>query len=74
MRMGRPVGGVYQRFQSAVDPLEAVAGSSIFLAQVSFGDQMFDAVVDTGSSDTWIAQTGFDCINPATNALQSESY
>jgi Eukaryotic aspartyl protease len=44
-----------------------------FLAEVSFGDQTFDAILDTGSSDTWLIQTGFVCYDPSSGAQVDES-
>lgn len=34
-----------------------------FLANVEFGRESFQAVVDTGSSDTWLVGTGFQCVD-----------
>ena len=31
------------------------------LTKLSFGNQSFDVLVDTGSSDTWLVSTGFTC-------------
>jgi len=45
-----------------------------FLAQISFGDQTFDAILDSGSSDTWLIQTGFTCYDPSSGAQVDESY
>jgi hypothetical protein len=35
----------------------------IFTTQVQFGTETFEQIVDTGSSDTWMIETGFTCIN-----------
>ncbi|KAJ6544502.1 aspartic peptidase domain-containing protein [Mycena capillaripes] len=34
-----------------------------YLVPVTIGDQDFFVIVDTGSSDTWLAQKGFACFN-----------
>jgi hypothetical protein len=36
----------------------------IHMTSIKFGDQEFLAAIDTGSSDTWIAGTGYKCNNP----------
>lgn len=45
----------------------------IFIANVSFGSQTFEAVVDTGSSDTWLVEAGFTCVNLTDNATLTEA-
>jgi hypothetical protein len=32
-----------------------------YLLPITFGDQTLDAEIDTGSSDTWLIQSGFQC-------------
>lgn len=31
--------------------------------KISFGGEDFFVIIDTGSSDTWLAQTGFQCLD-----------
>ena len=45
----------------------------VFFAPITVGDQTFQVIVDTGSSDTWLVRTGFQCVNSSTNANVSES-
>lgn len=33
-----------------------------FLTDITLGSQSFPVIIDTGSSDTWIAATGFTCV------------
>ncbi|KAJ9652439.1 hypothetical protein H2198_008309 [Neophaeococcomyces mojaviensis] len=47
-------------------------GSS-FLAEITLGSQTFLSVVDTGSSDTWIARSDFTCVDIITNATKPQS-
>jgi hypothetical protein len=47
--------------------LLSIAGGSVFLAPVTVGGQDFRVVVDTGSSDPWLATIGFECLDPVTN-------
>lgn len=35
-----------------------------FVAGVAIGDQTFDLILDTGSSNTWVAGTGYNCDAP----------
>lgn len=44
----------------------AIAGGSAFLAPVTVGGQQFHMVIDTGSSDPWLADKNFTCIDPTT--------
>ncbi|KAL8716451.1 MAG: hypothetical protein Q9220_000358 [cf. Caloplaca sp. 1 TL-2023] len=34
-----------------------------YYTNITFGPQTFEAIVDTGSSDTWLVQTGFQCVD-----------
>ncbi|KAL8869844.1 MAG: hypothetical protein Q9174_003965 [Haloplaca sp. 1 TL-2023] len=51
------------------DPLNGTIGLAalrpfkdvLYYTNVTFGTQTFQAVVDTGSSDTWLVQSGFHC-------------
>ncbi|KAL8965454.1 MAG: hypothetical protein Q9183_003844 [Haloplaca sp. 2 TL-2023] len=56
------------------DPLNGTLGLAalrpfkdvLYYTNITFGDQSFQAVVDTGSSDTWLVRSGFDCANVQT--------
>ncbi|KAL8946423.1 MAG: hypothetical protein Q9222_007184 [Ikaeria aurantiellina] len=37
-----------------------------YFTNITFGTETFEAVVDTGSSDTWLVQTGFQCVDVGT--------
>jgi hypothetical protein len=43
-------------------------GGRIYIANVTIGGQRFALVTDTGSSDTWVATTQFQCEDPDTGA------
>lgn len=43
-----------------------------FATNITFGEQTFQTIVDTGSSDTWAVATGFQCLNITTGELISE--
>ena len=44
-----------------------------FATNVSFGAQQFVAIVDTGSSDTWLVESGFTCVNITDNSTLTEA-
>jgi hypothetical protein len=39
---------------------------SIYLTTMKIGGETFKLVIDTGSSDTWVAKTGFQCVSVRT--------
>lgn len=43
------------------------ATGSSFLAPITIGAQNFNVIVDTGSSDTWVARSDFTCVDVVTN-------
>lgn len=59
--------------QTGNTSIQAVLGGSVYLAPITVGGQTFNVVIDTGSSDTWLIDSDFDCINPSTGASRSES-
>jgi len=48
--------------------------SEEFATNVTFGDQTFEFIVDTGSSDTWVIETGFACVDVETEEPETEDY
>ncbi|KAL8670808.1 MAG: hypothetical protein Q9168_004669 [Polycauliona sp. 1 TL-2023] len=36
-------------------------GNLVYTTNITFGKQTFEAIVDTGSSDTWLVESGFRC-------------
>lgn len=50
--------------QSGTTPLSHVLGGNVFLASVIVGGQDFKVVIDTGSSDPWLAHAEFTCFDP----------
>ncbi|KAI4237919.1 MAG: hypothetical protein LQ349_001486 [Xanthoria aureola] len=52
------------------DPINANVGSAmlkglgdiLYTTNITFGSQSFEAIVDTGSSDTWAVQSGYRCV------------
>lgn len=37
--------------------------SEEYIASIEFAGQPFEVIVDTGSSDTWLVQSGFTCVD-----------
>ena len=68
LRKGYQVNGVY-----GVSPLIAINQGQTFLTDIDFAAQSFEAIVDTGSSDTWIVGTGFQCEDFFSGANVTES-
>ncbi|KAH8895370.1 acid protease [Thozetella sp. PMI_491] len=46
----------------------------VFDVEVLLGGEPFSLLVDTGSSDTWVVQTGFSCINATDNSKLPEAH
>jgi hypothetical protein len=44
---------------------------SVFYTPIKFGDQTFNVLVDTGSSDTWLLAEGAQCFNFTSGAMVS---
>ncbi|KAG9239992.1 aspartic peptidase domain-containing protein [Calycina marina] len=44
-----------------------------FATNITFGSQTFEVIVDTGSSDTWVVETGFACVDIETEAPLTEA-
>ena len=51
----------------------SILGGSVFLAPVTVGGQEFKVVIDTGSSDPWLAETGFQCVDYITDEYIDEA-
>ncbi|KAM0723746.1 hypothetical protein Q7P37_000736 [Cladosporium fusiforme] len=51
----------------------AIAGGSVFLAPITIGGQEFNVVIDTGSSDPWIATKDFECYDRYTGEALEEA-
>lgn len=54
-------------------PIQAVLAGSVYLAPITVGGQDFNVVIDTGSSDTWLIDSNFECIDPDTGSTRDES-
>jgi hypothetical protein len=44
-----------------------------FATSITIGTQKFEVIIDTGSSDTWVVEEGFECVDIATDAEEPES-
>lgn len=54
-------------------PLLSVSGGQVFLANVAVGGKRYSVVIDTGSSDPWLARTGYQCYDPYDDRLLAQS-
>lgn len=59
--------------QNGTTPIEIVAGGQVFSAEVLVGGQEYSVVIDTGSSDPWLATTDFICHDVFTHAEQDQA-
>ncbi|KAJ7226970.1 acid protease [Mycena pura] len=50
-------------------PLTGADFEEEYITNVTVGDQHFSLIVDTGSSDTWIVQKGFTCLDLSGNPV-----
>ena len=39
-----------------------------FFTSITFGNFTFDTIIDTGSSDAWVVEAGFQCVNVTNDA------
>ncbi|KAH7397354.1 aspartic peptidase domain-containing protein, partial [Pyrenochaeta sp. MPI-SDFR-AT-0127] len=49
-------------------------GGRVYMTDVTLAGQIFTLVIDTGSSDTWVASSSFQCLNPSTLSPISPQY
>jgi hypothetical protein len=54
---------IIKRQDTPSTPLISSAGGSEYLIDITVGTQAVKAIVDTGSSDTWLIQKGFRCVD-----------
>ena len=70
IQLNRKADGLYQ--YGVTDLTEEFEGEE-YITGISFGTESFQVIVDTGSSDTWLAETGFACVNITTGASLTEA-
>ncbi|KAI0344446.1 acid protease [Trametopsis cervina] len=58
-----------QRGRSQTASLSGAAGDQEYVTEITIGDQKFQAIVDTGSSDTWLANKGYKCFDLSDNPV-----
>ncbi|KUJ18547.1 acid protease [Mollisia scopiformis] len=54
--------------------LESLFIGEEFATNITFGTETFESIVDTGSSDTWVVESGFECVDVETSAPETEAY
>jgi hypothetical protein len=52
-----------QRDAVHIAPITTAANDNVYLVPISFGEQSFLSVLDTGSSDTWLVGADYECID-----------
>jgi len=73
IRSGNHVDGIYSRLRNGTADLLSVGVGSVFLAPLDAGGQTFYVVIDTGSSDTWLINNEYTCVNPRNSSVIDES-
>lgn len=63
-REARSFGADSLRRRSSTAQVYSTDGNNQFSTNIKFGSESFKVVIDTGSSDTWLAGNGFQCLNP----------
>jgi len=54
--------------------LESLFIGEEFATNITFGTETFESIVDTGSSDTWLVESGFQCVDLDSGADETEAY
>ena len=65
------ISGTYANGSSSV--LTSLELGEEFATPITIGTQTFEVIVDTGSSDTWVVEAGFECIDFETGKKTTES-
>ena len=63
--------GTYANGSSSV--LTSLELGEEYATPITIGTQSFEVIVDTGSSDTWVVESGFECLNFETGKKTTES-
>jgi hypothetical protein len=64
---------VLTKLQNGTADLLSINAGSVFLAPLNAGGETFYVVIDTGSSDTWLVNNEFTCVDPDDSAVIDES-
>jgi hypothetical protein len=48
-------------------------GGRVYMTNITVNDVIYTLVIDTGSSDTWIASTSFQCVSRLTQSILAQS-
>ena len=65
-------GDTVTKRQTASGSLTAALGGQEYLVSIEWAGESYTAILDTGSSDTWLIQSGFTCLD-ANGQQQSDS-
>ena len=56
------------RTRQVPDGVKSLVGGLAFSTEVTIGNEQFQLIVDTGSSDTWVAGSDVQCVSVTTGA------
>lgn len=63
-RVRKELNGVYSpTISEDEEHLQAVLSGSEYIGEITFGEQTVSVVIDSGSSDTWLASDSFVCVD-----------
>jgi hypothetical protein len=61
------------KLQNGTADLLSINAGSVFVAPLDAGGETFYVVIDTGSSDTWLINNEYTCVDPTDSAVIDES-
>jgi len=64
---------VLTRLKNGTIDLLSINAGSVFLAPLNAGGETFYVVIDTGSSDTWLVNSEFTCVDPSDSEVIDEA-
>ncbi|KAL9099605.1 MAG: hypothetical protein Q9163_004912 [Psora crenata] len=68
LRSGSEAKGVY-----GYEEVDVTERGLVFATEVQIGSDTYEMVIDTGSSDTWLPKSGFQCAQPGTGDFLAQS-
>ncbi|KAG8528359.1 uncharacterized protein KY384_007277 [Bacidia gigantensis] len=68
LRNGSQVNGVF-----GYEEVDVTANGLVFATEVDIGGTTYELVVDTGSSDTWLPKSNYQCSRPGTGDILPQS-
>jgi hypothetical protein len=67
------IGQMLTKVQNGTADLLSINAGSVFVAPLDAGGETFYVVIDTGSSDTWLINNKYTCVDPTDSEVIDES-